>query len=110
MALLVPDSRPRRLPFYGAALVGWREHPARATRTDGRYAVENFLRAKAHYLTCGPLVGRDSLIIWGAGQIGRRLSKHLVRGGAPLRAFLDIDPAKIGRIRRGVPTFGVEGL
>jgi len=91
-------------------LVGWREHPARATRTAGRYAVENFLRAKAHYLTCGPLVGRDSLVIWGAGQIGRRLAKHLVRGGAPLRAFIDIDPAKIGQIRRGVPTFGVEEL
>ena len=84
-------------------LVGWREHPARATRTDWRYAVENFLRAKAHYLTRGPLVGRDSLVVWGAGQMGRRLSKHLVRGGAPLRAFVDIDPAKIGRTRRGVP-------
>ena len=91
-------------------LLGWREHPARATRTDRRYAVENFLRAKAHYLTRGPLVDRDSLVVWGAGQIGRRLSKHLVRGGAPLRAFIDIDPAKIGRIRRGVPTFGVEEL
>ena len=91
-------------------LVGWREQPARATRLDRRYAVENFLRAKAHYLTRGPLVGRDSLVVWGAGQMGRRLSKHLVRGGAPLRAFIDIDPAKIGRIRRGVPTFSVEEL
>jgi hypothetical protein len=42
--------------------------------------------------------------------MGRRLAKHLVRGGAPLRAFIDIDPAKIGRIRRGVPTLGVEEL
>jgi len=91
-------------------LVGWREHPARATHADRRYAVENFLRAKAHYLTLGPLVGRDSLVIWGAGQVGRRLSKHLVRGGAPLRAFIDVDPAKIGRIRRGVPILGVEEL
>src|SRR3990172_5858266 len=91
-------------------LVGWREHPVRATRTDRRYSVENFLRAKAHYLTLGPLVGRESLLIWGAGQMGRRLSKHLLRGGAPLRAFIDIDPAKIGRMRRGVPIVGVEEL
>jgi len=35
--------------------------------------------------------------------MGRRLSKHLVHNGAPLRAFIDIDPAKIGRMRRGVP-------
>jgi glycosyltransferase involved in cell wall biosynthesis len=91
-------------------LVGWREHPARATRTDRRYSVENFLRAKAHYLARGPLVGRESLLIWGAGQMGRRLSKHLLRGGAPLRAFIDIDPGKIGRMRRGVPIVGVEAL
>jgi glycosyltransferase involved in cell wall biosynthesis len=84
-------------------LLDWREHPARATRTDPRYAVEKFLMAKAHYLALGPLVGRESLIIWGAGQMGRRLSKHLLRRGAPLRAFVDIDPAKVGRVRRGVP-------
>jgi glycosyltransferase involved in cell wall biosynthesis len=93
-----------------AILVDWREHPARATRTDRRYSVENFLRAKAHYLSLGPLVGRESLVIWGAGQMGRRLSKHLLRGDAPLRAFIDIDPRKIGRMRRGVPIVGAEAL
>jgi len=91
-------------------LVGWREHPARATRTDRRYAVENFLRAKAHYLMRGPLLERESVVIWGAGQMGRRLSKHLVRAGAPLRGFIDIDPAKIGRQRRGLPIFGPPDL
>jgi hypothetical protein len=84
-------------------LLGWREHEARLTRTDSRYSVENFLRAKAHYLLRGPLQERDTLIIWGAGQMGRRLSKHLLRGGAPLVAFIDIDEKKIGRTRRGKP-------
>jgi glycosyltransferase involved in cell wall biosynthesis len=84
-------------------LLGWREHEARLTRTDSRYSVENFLRAKAHYLLRGPLQERDTLIIWGAGQMGRRLSKHLLRGGAPLVAFIDIDEKKIGRTRRGRP-------
>lgn len=84
-------------------LLRWREHPARLTRTDSRYSVENFLRAKAHYLLRGPLAGRESLVIWGAGQMGRRLSKHLVRGGAPLVTFLDIDPQKIARPLRGQP-------
>jgi glycosyltransferase involved in cell wall biosynthesis len=91
-------------------LVGWREHPGRATRTDPRYSVENFLRAKAYYLLRGPLAGRESLVVWGAGQMGRRLSKHLVRGGAPLRAFIDIDPGKIGRTRHGAPILAVEAL
>lgn len=82
-------------------LLSWREHPDRLTRTDSRYSVENFLRAKAHYLCQGIVKERDAVILWGAGQMGRRLSKHLLRGGAPLVAFIDIDPKKIGRKRRG---------
>lgn len=41
-------------------LLDWREHPARLTRIDSRYAVENFLRAKVRYLMEGPLQGRRS--------------------------------------------------
>ena len=84
-------------------LLDWRESPGRLTRRDGRYALENFLRAKVHYLKRGPLAGREAVIIWGAGMFGRRLSKHLVRQGAPLIAFVDVDPRKIGRERRGLP-------
>jgi glycosyltransferase involved in cell wall biosynthesis len=91
-------------------LLGWREHASRLTRTDRRYSVENFLRAKAHYLLRGPLQGRESLILWGAGQMGRRLSKHLLLGGAPLEAFIDIDEKKIGRTRRGRPIVAVDAL
>jgi glycosyltransferase involved in cell wall biosynthesis len=91
-------------------LLLWREHPGRATRTDSRYAVENFLRAKAYYLAAGPLADRDGVIIWGAGQMGKRLSKHLLREGVSLAAFVDIDPAKIGRQRRGRPIIGVADL
>ncbi len=91
-------------------LVYWREHAQRLTRTDSRYSVENFIRAKAHYLCQGPLKDRDSVVIWGAGQMGRRLSKHLEREGAPLTAFIDIDPRKIGREKRGKPILAPEGL
>jgi glycosyltransferase involved in cell wall biosynthesis len=91
-------------------LLRWREHAARLTRTDSRYSVENFLRAKAHYLLQGPLQGCESLLIWGAGQMGRRLSKHLLRDGAPLEAFIDIDENKIGRTRRGKPIVAVDEL
>jgi glycosyltransferase involved in cell wall biosynthesis len=91
-------------------LLRWREHPGRLTWTDSRYAVENFLRAKAHYLCGGPLRGRDAVLVWGAGQMGRRLAKHLEREGAPLAAFIDIDPRKIGRERRGRPILNPEDL
>jgi hypothetical protein len=91
-------------------LLYWREHPGRLTRTDRRYSVENFLRAKSHYLAKGPLLDRRSVIVWGAGQMGRRLSKHLISEGAPLVAFVDIDPKKIGRQRRGRPVISPDDL
>ena len=91
-------------------LLEWRERPDRLTRTDSRYSLENFLRAKAHYLARGPLAGRDAVIVWGAGMMGRRLSKHLLRQGAPLAAFVDIDPRKIGNTRRGRPIIAPQDL
>ncbi len=91
-------------------LLEWRDHPERITRTDRRYSVENFLRAKAHYLARGPLIGRDAVIVWGAGMMGRRLSKQLQNNQIPLVAFVDIDPKKIGRTRRGKPIIPPEDL
>ncbi len=88
----------------------WRDHPGRLTRSDGRYSVENFLRAKASFLLRGPLAGARPVIVWGAGQTGRRLSKHLLRGGAAIRAFLDIDPRKVGRRLRGIPVRAADEL
>ena len=91
-------------------LLAWRERPDRLTRTDSRYAVENFIRARVHYLVRGPLAGCDAVFLWGAGMMGRRLSKHLVRAGAPLAAFIDIDPQKIGNTRRGFPILAPDEL
>jgi glycosyltransferase involved in cell wall biosynthesis len=91
-------------------LLDWREHPKRLTRTDSRYSLENFLRAKAYYLVRGPLQNRDAVIVWGAGMMGRRLGKQLQRQDVPLAAFVDIDPEKIGRTRRGKPIIPADDL
>ena len=91
-------------------LLYWREHPDRLTRTDARYSVENFLRVKARFLVDGPLDGRDGLIVWGAGQTGRRLSKHLVRMGRAVDAFVDISPRKIGGRLREAPIIAPDEL
>jgi glycosyltransferase involved in cell wall biosynthesis len=91
-------------------LVRWRDHPTRLTRSDSRYSLSNFLRAKAHYLMRGPMKDRDALIVWGAGMMGKRLSKFLLDEGAPLEAFIDVDPKKIGRSRRGKNIFAPDDL
>ena len=88
----------------------WRHHEGRMTRTDSRYSVERFLTCKARHLADGPLAKASTVILWGAGQTGRRLSKHLKRFGAPLQAFIDIDPGKIGRTLRGLPIHPPEEL
>ncbi len=88
----------------------WRQHEVRLTRTDGRYALEKFLACKACYLCAGPLQGVRKVVVWGAGQTGRRLSKHLIRRGAPVEVFLDIDPGKIGRTLRGRPILNAAAL
>ncbi|KAA3646667.1 MAG: glycosyltransferase [Chloroflexi bacterium] len=91
-------------------LLDWRDHPTRLTRADSRYSLENFIRTKAHYIAQGPLVGRDAVILWGAGMMGKRVSKHLLRAEVPLVVFVDVDKAKIGRTRRGLPIVSPDEL
>jgi glycosyltransferase involved in cell wall biosynthesis len=80
-------------------MISWCEHPHRLTHMDPRYSADAFLGAKAHYLCQGALKDRDALFIWGAGQIGRKLSKLLIGYGVPLKAFIDVDPRKLGHKR-----------
>jgi GT2 family glycosyltransferase len=105
--LAASGARFEKLP---QTLLQWRDHDQRLTRADGRYAVERFIECKAHFLCSGPVRGCDRLIVWGAGQTGRRLSKHLLRNGATIEAFVDIDPRKCGRTMRRIPIVSPEEL
>jgi glycosyltransferase involved in cell wall biosynthesis len=77
-------------------LLYWRDSAARLTRTQSRYMPERLVELRAHYLARGPLKGREP-VIWGAGEIGKKLARALNKVGAPVRAFIDIDPRKIGQ-------------
>ena len=100
----------RRFAKIPEVLLYWREHAARLTRTHPRYSVENFFRVKAHFLVNGPLVGRDGLIMWGAGQTGRRLSKQIERLGQQINFFVDVSPKKIGGKMRGRPVVSPQDI
>jgi cellulose synthase/poly-beta-1,6-N-acetylglucosamine synthase-like glycosyltransferase len=94
-----------------AVLLSWRDHPTRLTRTDPRYRPEAFIRLKAHHLARGPLgAGGRPTWIWGAGRYGRLLARALEPEGIRPEAFIDIDPKKIGRTRRGRPVVAPGGL
>jgi GT2 family glycosyltransferase len=83
-------------------LLTWREHPARATRRDPRYAARQHRALKIEALFSGPLAGVRPVVFWGAGLEGKPLLRALIaRGRVPL-AVVDIDPRKIGQRLHGV--------
>lgn len=100
----------RRFAKVTETLVFWRQTQGRLTFTDPRYSVENFLRAKAHYLARTLAASGRTIALWGAGKTGRRLSKHLLREGLEFGAAIDIDPAKIGRRLRARPIVAADWL
>lgn len=88
----------------------WRESAHRLTRQDDRYSPHQFLKAKAHYLCKGPLSQDHRAIIWGSGQMGRRLATYLAQNGIEILAFIDVDQNKIGNTRRGAPILSPDAL
>jgi len=100
----------KRLAKVPRVLHFWREWADRLTFTDSRYALENFMRLKAHFLAKVAARHERPVIVWGAGMTGRRLTKHLVCEGVQPVAMVDIDPRKVGRIVRGAPVIRAEEL
>lgn len=103
----VAGKRFAKIPW---TLLFWRAHEERLTWTDSRYSLENFIRAKAHYLSEMLRPRSSEIVLWGAGMTGRRISKHLVRKGLSIRCVVDIDPKKIGRTMRGIPIISPDDL
>ena len=81
----------------GDPVLGWRDSEDRLTRTDPRYSAGQHWACKAHHLART----HREVRIWGAGRDARRLARALEEAGVQIACFLDIDPAKVGRILRG---------
>jgi len=99
----------QRLGNVPAVLHHWRERPDRATRTDARYSLDAFDRCKAHHLARTHLAARDA-VVCGAGPVGKRLARALLAEGARLRAFVELDPRKIGQCIHGAPVLGYDAV
>jgi hypothetical protein len=92
-----------RLTNLSATVLDWREGPARATRTDPRYALPRHVALKCAFLSAHLLGERREVALWGAGQTGKAFADALRRVGVATVAFVEVDPAKIGRTTRGAP-------
>lgn len=85
-------------------LLHWRDRPHRLTRTEDRYRVMAFHRAKAPFLAAFLRqkvfsTGR-AVWVWGAGRKSRRYLQPLLAQGISIRGFIDVK-------RRVVPGYPV---
>jgi glycosyltransferase involved in cell wall biosynthesis len=83
-------------------LLRWREGEDRLSRTHDAYSAEAFRRCKVHFLLRSYLRHRRSVVVWGAGPVGKAFARELVAQGGTLVAFVDLDPRKIGQMIHGV--------
>ncbi len=84
-------------------LFDWIDSDARLTRTDKCYAPEAFDRCRRTYLLDGPLAGKTTVDLWGAGQGGKPWLRWLQAEGFTVRRIVEVSPKKIGTNIHGVP-------
>jgi glycosyltransferase involved in cell wall biosynthesis len=94
-------------------LLVWNDPPDRLSRTDGSFSRWAFHATKAPYLARWLRVNNPfhpSVHILGAGRLARRRIALLERQGIRIRAFVDSDPKKAGRLVRGRPVLPPKDL
>lgn len=96
-----------RFAKLGDALVEWRDSPGRLTRADPRYAPPRLLALKLEALERGPLAAGRPAVVWGAGPIGKAWSRALRAAGHEVRAFVEVDPRRLGGRLHGAPVVPV---
>lgn len=92
-----------RLSNLPEVLLDWREGPVRATRTKERYALPRHVARKCVHLSEHVVRRGSEVVLWGAGHSGKVFTDALREVGVGVHAFLEVDPAKIGRTARGSP-------
>ncbi len=88
-------------------LLKWRDSPGRLTRVSPRYTPERFMDLKLEALEAGPLRGSRSVVIWGAGPIGKAWARRLRERNHEVRAFVEVAQRKLGQRIQGAPVLGV---
>jgi len=92
-----------RLGVVPERLLCWRDGKSRLSRTSPTYAIERFVRCKAHYLARGLLREAPGYILWGYGKTGRELARALLAQGQRPHAIIELHPGRIGQRILGAP-------
>ena len=91
-------------------LLRWRRGEDRLSRTSPRYGRDAFRRCRVHFLVQGALPAGRPLVVWGAGSVGKRFGRELRSRGGEVRAWVDVDPRKIGQRIHGLPVLSPREL
>jgi hypothetical protein len=97
-----------RLGKVAEPLLRWREGPGRLSRTDPRYRPDAFLACKVDHLRRTLLQGRTGVVVWGAGPVGKAAARAFQAAGVTVRAFVELDPRKIGQEIHGAPVLALQ--
>lgn len=94
-------------------LLTWNDPPGRLTRTHDNYAEAAFTRARIpwlarHLARANPQ--HPQVWVVGGGRVARRRALPLREQGVRIRAWVDIDPRKIGNTVHGIPVVGRSAL
>jgi glycosyltransferase involved in cell wall biosynthesis len=87
-------------------LLDWRDPPSRLSRVDARYGGDRFLALKVESVLAATAAGA-AFVIWGAGPIGKAWARALLARERTVRAFVEVDPRKIGQTVHGAPVVPV---
>lgn len=89
----------------------WRDHGARASRTDARYDIEKFYAHKAIFLATW-LKRRDvgEVAVWSGGRRTRRRIDALRAQGISIAKFIDVHPRRVGQVIQGVSVVSPESF
>jgi len=91
---------PRRLLF-------WRDRVDRLSRTHARYQLDRFVTLKVLVLKRTMLKDRDA-VVSAAGPVGKAFARTMMSHGIRVRAFLEVDPDKIGNTVYDIPVLPVK--
>ncbi len=84
-------------------LLDWNNRDGRLSRTHPAYSLDAFRACRVHHLRRSLLAGRAGVVVWGAGPTGKSLALECLRQGVPVRAFIEVDPRKVGQVIHGAP-------
>lgn len=96
-------------------LFEWRDHAHKLTRTHDRYREQALWQLKGQYVyqwCCTHLEHGRELWIWGAGRRTRSRLKYLssLQQVFPVRAYIDVDPRKVGQRIESIPVVAPDAL